>query len=132
MIVRDADGFDVSRVEENGLCDFVADAYRTVGGTRAALVNAGAVRNNLKAGTVTYNDILNILPYSNDVVTASVTGQMLLDALEFGVCKAACRFGGFLQVSGITFRVNPELESSVVVDDKNQFVSVAGNTGFPM
>ena len=83
MIVRDADGFDVSRVEENGLCDFVADAYRTVGGTRAALVNAGAVRNNLKAGTVTYNDILNILPYSNDVVTASVTGQMLLDALEF-------------------------------------------------
>lgn len=126
MIVRDADGFDVSRVEENGLCDFVADAYRTVGGTRAALVNAGAVRNNLKAGTVTYNDILNILPYSNDVVTASVTGQMLLDALEFGVSKLSAVSGGFLQVSGITFRVNPELESSVVVDDKNQFVSVAG------
>ena len=126
MIVRDADGFDVSRVEENGLCDFVADAYRTVGGTRAALVNAGAVRNNLKAGTVTYNDILNILPYSNDVVTASVTGQMLLDALEFGVSKLPAVSGGFLQVSGITFRVNPELESSVVVDDKNQFVSVAG------
>ena len=126
MIVRDADGFDVSRVEENGLCDFVADAYRTVGGTRAALVNAGAVRNNLKAGTVTYNDILNILPYSNDIVTVRVSGQMLLDALEFGVSKLPAVSGGFLQVSGITFRVNPELESSVVVDDKNQFVSVAG------
>ena len=126
MIVRDTDGFDVSRVEENGLCDFVADAYRTVGGTQAALVNAGAVRNNLKAGTVTYNDILNILPYSNDIVTVRVSGQMLLDALEFGVSKLPAVSGGFLQVSGITFRVNPELESSVVVDDKNQFVSVAG------
>ena len=126
MIVRDANGFDVSRVEENGLCDFVADAYRAVGGTQAALVNAGAVRNNLKAGTVTYNDILNILPYSNDVITARVSGQMLLEALEFGVSKLPAVSGGFFQVSNITFRVNPDMESSVVVDDKNQFVSVAG------
>ena len=126
MIVRDADGFDVSRVEENGLCDFVADAYRAVGGTQIGLVHAGSIRNNLEAGTITYNDVLNFLPYSNDVVTASVTGQILLDALEFGVSKLPAVSAGFLQVSNITFRLNPELESSVVVDDKNQFVSVAG------
>ena len=122
MIVRDQSG----RHGENGLCDFVADAFRAVGGTQAALLNAGSVRNNLEAGTITYNDVLNFLPYSNDVVTASVTGQMLLDALEFGVSKLPAVSAGFPQVSGITFRVNPELESSVVVDDKNQFVSVAG------
>ena len=126
MIVRDANGFDISRVEENGLCDLVADAYRAVGGTQAALINAGSVRNNLEAGTVTYNDVLNILPYSNDIVTVSLSGQMLLDALEFGVSRLPAGFGGFPQVSGITFRVNTELESSVVRDEKGQFVSVAG------
>ena len=126
MIVRDANGFDVSRVEENGLCDFIADAYRAVSGAQAALTHAGSVRNNLEAGTVTYNDILEILPYSSDVITVRVTGQILLDALEFGVSKLPAVSAGFLQVSGITFRVNKDMESSVVVDGKNQFVSVAG------
>ena len=126
MIVRDANGFDVSRVEENGLCDFVADAFRAAGGTQAALINAGSVRNNLEAGTVTYNDVLNILPYSNGIITVRVTGQMLLDALEFGVSKLPAVSAGFLQVSGITFHVNQDIESSVVADDKGQFVSVAG------
>ena len=126
MIVRDEDNFDVSRNAENGLCDFVADAFRTVGGTQTAMINAGIVRNNMKSGTVTYNNILNILPYSNDVITVRVSGQMLLDALEFGVSKLPAISAGFPQVSGITFRVNQDIESSVVVDDKNQFVSVAG------
>ena len=126
MIVRDEDNFDVSRNAENGLCDFVADAFRTVGGTQTAMINAGIVRNNMKSGTVTYNNILNILPYSNDVITVRVSGQMLLDALEFGVSKLPAISAGFPQVSGITFRVNQDIESSVVVDDKNQFVSVSG------
>ena len=124
MIV-DGDGID-NWVEENGLCDFVTDAYRTVGGTQIALINAASVRNDLEAGTITYNDVLNILPYSNDIVTVSLSGQMLLDALEFGVSRLPAGFGGFPQVSGITFRVNSDLESSVVVDEKGQFVSVAG------
>lgn len=126
MIVRDEDGYDISRVEENGLCDFVTDAYRTIGGTQIAFLSAGSVRNNLEAGDVTYNSILNILPYSNDVVTAKVTGQMVLDALEFGVAKLPDISAGFPQVSGITFRVNKEIPSSVTVDEKNQFVSVEG------
>lgn len=126
MIVRDEDGYDISRVEENGLCDFVTDAYRAIGGTQTAFLSAGSVRNNLEAGDVTYNSILNILPYSNDVVTAKVTGQMILDALEFGVSKLLDISAGFPQVSGITFHVNKEIPSSVTVDEKNQFVSVDG------
>ena len=128
MIVRDQSG----RHGENGLCDFVADAFRAVGGTQAALLNAGSVRNNLEAGTVTYNDILNILPYSSDVITVRVSGQILLDALEFGVSKLPAVSAGFPQVSGITFRVNPNLESSVVVDDKTSLSPWPANTGFLM
>ena len=35
--------------------------------------------------------------------------------------------GGFLQVSGLTFEVNMGVESSVVVDDADMFVEVAGD-----
>ena len=125
LIVRDG-SVDVSRDAENGLCDLVADAYRAIGGTQIALINAGSVRNNLEAGTVTYNSILNILPYFNDVVTAKVTGQMLLDALEFGVALLPNISGRFPQVSGIAFHVNAGIPTSVVLDSKGQFAGVDG------
>ena len=67
-----------------------------------------------------------ILPYSNDIITVRVSGQILLDALEFGVSKLPAVSGGFPQVSGLSFRVNPNMPSSVVTDDKGQFVSAEG------
>lgn len=126
MIVRDEDGYDISRVEENNLCEMVADAYCSICGTQAAMINAGSVRNNLEAGVVTYNSVLNILPYSNDVITVKVTGQMILDALEFGVSALPNISARFPQVSGISFKVNRNIETSVRVDDHNQFLCVDG------
>ena len=126
LIVREEDGYDISRVEENGLCDLVADAFRSISDTQTAFLNAGSVRNNLEAGDITYNNILNILPYSSDMVIAKVTGQMILDALEFGVAILPDISARFPQVSGITFHVNSGIPSSVKVDDRNQFVSVEG------
>lgn len=126
LLVRTQDGFDVSRVEENGLCDLVADAYRDLSGSQAALVNAGSVRNNLMAGEITFKNVLDTLPYYNDVITVKLSGQALLDALEFGVSSLPKPSAKFPQVSGITYSVNRDIESSVKVDEKNQFVSVEG------
>ena len=125
LVVLDSDR-DYSRGEENGLCELVADAYRVITGTQAALVNAGSVRTNLEAGEVTYKDIINILPYSNEIVKVSVSGQMILDALEFSISFLPVRRGGFLQVSGITYSVNTDIESSVRKDEKKQFICVDG------
>ena len=117
---------DPSRAEENGLCDFVADAFRGVGDTQIAFINAGTIRNNLYAGDITYQDIVNILPYCNNVVTARVTGQMILDALEFGVSFLPKREGVFPQTSGMTYTINQEIPTSVKMDDNKQFISVDG------
>lgn len=127
LLVRDEYGYDISRVRENGLCDLVADAFRAIGHSQTAFVNAGSIRNNLEAGDITFGSILNILPYSNDIVTVKVTGQMILDALEFGVAILPNISARFPQVSGITFHVNIEIPSSVKVDGRNQFVSVEGD-----
>ena len=125
LIVRD-ETREFSRAEENGLCDLAADACRVVTGARTAMITAGAVPNNLKAGVITYKDILNALPYNNEMVKVSVSGQMILDALEFSLSFFPIRRGGFLQVSGITYSVDPDVESSVRKDEKNQFISVDG------
>ena len=104
----------------------MADAFRAVGGTQAALIGAGSVRTNLMAGEITYKNVVDILPYCNEVITAEVSGQDLLDALEFGVSFLPEEAGAFPQVSGITFRLNEEIESSVTIDEKKQFISVDG------
>jgi 2',3'-cyclic-nucleotide 2'-phosphodiesterase (5'-nucleotidase family) len=126
LIKRDENGIDISRTQENGLCELAADAFRAVGGTQTALIGAGSVRADLEAGEVTYQDIVDILPYCNDVIITEVSGRMLLDALEFGVSFLPKQAAAFPQVSGITYRINKEMESSVRINEKKQFVSVDG------
>ena len=125
-LIKKDDTTDFSRVGENGLCELVADSFRAVADAQASLIVAGTVRTNLDDGEVTYQDIVDILPYCNELVKARVSGQMILDALEFGVSSLPAASGGFPQVSGITFCVDKDIESSVKVDEKNQFVSVEG------
>jgi len=118
---------DYNRAEENSLCDLVADSQRALTGAQATVLHAGSVRNNLNAGVVTYKDVLNTLPYFNEIVKVSVSGQMLLDALEFSVSFLPERVGGFLQVSGLSFSVYLDVESSVQKDERKQFVCVDGD-----
>ena len=126
LIKRDENGNDLSRTGENGLCELAADAFRSAGKTQAALIGAGTVRTNLEAGEVTYKDVVDILPYCNEVIMTEVSGQMLLDALEFGVSFLPDEAGAFPQISGITFRINKDIESSVRINEKKQFLSVDG------
>lgn len=53
------------------------------------------------------------------------SGQSILDALELGASKCPESDGGFLQVSGLTYTINTAIPSSVVVDENENFVSVA-------
>ena len=66
-------------------------------------------------------------PFGNALCVVEATGQEILDALEMSVRHVPDETGGFLQVSGLTFEVNTSVESSVVVDDADMFVEVAGD-----
>ena len=116
----------INRIEENTLCNLVADMFRYYGQTDISLVNAGAVRDNILKGNITFNTILNILPYSAKLYVKEVLGQDILDALEFGVRILPERTSKFLQVSGIKFKVDESFPSSVVIDQNENFVSVDG------
>ena len=73
-----------------------------------------------------YDDIFNVFPFGNTCCIAELTGQEILDALEFGVAAYPTDFGGFPHVSGMKFTFDPSIESPVVYDVNRAFVKLDG------
>ena len=115
------------RKQETNLGDFCTDAYRTVMEADVAFVNGGGIRAEIEAGNVTYEDLISIHPFGNSMCVVEATGQEIMDALEMAYRTVGeGENGGFLHVSGMTCTVDLAVPSSVVVDDKEVFVKVAG------
>lgn len=114
------------RNSETNLGDFCADAYRTIVGADIAFANGGGIRANIEEGDITYEEIINVHPFGNEICMIETTGQDILDALEVGACEYPVENGGFLQVSGLSYTIDPSIPSSVVFNERGQFVKVDG------
>ena len=111
---------------ETNLGDFVADAYRFVLDTDISMVNGGSIRNTIKKGVFTYNDLLEAFPFGNMCTVIEATGQQIVDALEVGASAYPGEHGAFMQVSGMSYAVDSSIPSGLVVDAKGNFVEVKG------
>jgi 5'-nucleotidase/UDP-sugar diphosphatase len=94
------------RSGETNLGMLVVDAMKADNNTEVAIINSGGIRNSIKAGDISYKEILSVLPFGNTVVVLDVKGLDLKAALEHSVAIMPEPNGGFLQVSGISFDVN--------------------------
>ncbi|MBR6039417.1 MAG: 5'-nucleotidase C-terminal domain-containing protein [Clostridia bacterium] len=103
------------RHRETNLGDLCADAYRYMFDADIAFVNGGGVRANIPEGEITYSQIIAVHPFGNTAVLAEVTGQQILDALEMGSRAYPGENGGFLQVSGLTYEIHPDVDPNCVV-----------------
>ncbi len=121
---KNAEGDWLVRAGETSLGDLCADAFRVCLGTDIAIVGGGSLRKDLPAGDVRFDDIFNVFPFNNNAAVATLTGQEILDALEFGVAAYPTDFGGFPHVSGMTFEFDPSVESPVVYDVNKAFVRI--------
>ena len=130
-INKEEDDFDhhnqISRYQESTLCDLITDAIRILGEGQISIMSAGSVRTDLKKGNITYKNILDILPFNNEIVVKDVSGQDILDALEYGMRLLPEKSSRFPQVSGISFKVNLAIKSSVEVDNNEMFIKVNGD-----
>ena len=95
----------VRRAETN-LGDLVADAYRDAAKADIGLSGGGGIRTSIPKGDITYGQIINVQPFGNQVAIIRATGQQVLDALEWGARAIPGEFGGFLQVSGLTYEID--------------------------
>ena len=115
----------VRRAETN-LGDLCADAYRAQSGADIAFVNGGGIRVNIEAGDITLNDILKVHPFGNAMCVIEVTGQQILDALEWGARNVPGENGGFLQVSGLSYEIHTYIENPCKQDENTLFAGIEG------
>ena len=131
----DADGNRLVRSQETVCGDFCADALYFLFDNMdldvdIAIMNGGGVRNKATiTGELTYKSCKEIHTFGNVACLQTVTGQQILDALEWGAKVAGTgeQNGGFLHVSGLTYKIDPEYPSTVQADDKG--VWIGGPTG---
>ena len=114
------------RNSETALGNFCSDALREMTGANIAFVNGGGLRAAIKAGEISFNDIFSVFPFNNQVVTAEVTGKIVLDMLEMGVMSYPSEDGSFPHMSGLTFSVDKSIPTSVKVDENGFFTGVEG------
>ena len=114
------------RSSETNLGDFCADALRTVLDADIAVMNGGGIRADIPTGDITYANFVSVFPWGNMACVIEVTGQQLKDALELGAMNFPNESGGFLQVSGIKYKINSKIASSVKVDEEGLFQNVEG------
>lgn len=114
------------RSQETNLMDFCADAIRETYHTDISFVNGGGIRNGIEKGTITRGDVLNVFPYENAIASAKLTGQQLLDTLECAVRFYPGESGGFLGVSGLEFKIDEGIPSSVKMSEHSEFLGVSG------
>lgn len=130
----DASGSRLVRSQETNTGDFTADAlyylFDSMGlDVDVAVMNGGGIRNEAVTGELSYKTAKTIHTFGNVACLQTVTGQQLLDALEWGARSVGTgeECGGFLQVAGITYKVDSQWPSSVQMDDKG--VWIGGPTG---
>ena len=114
------------RYKECTLGNLITDAIKNAGNGEISILNGGAIRNNMYKGNITSAQIMEILPWFNNIVQKRITGQCILDALEFGISQLPNMSGVFPQISGITFDVDISFDSTVKIDELGMFINVTG------
>ena len=120
----DAEGQRIVRKQETNTGDFAADALYYLFDNMdldvdVAIMNGGGVRNKAITGDISYLTCKSIHTFGNVACLQTITGQQLLDALEWGArATSNAENGGFLHVSGITYKINTSIESTVQADEK--------------
>ena len=123
---EDLDGvWEHIRIGETTMGRAITDAYLLATGADIAFENAGGIRDSIGKGTVTYQNVLNVSPYGNYIVTKELSGKEILEMLEtsLDIMKANIEAnekgdydgwpdnsGNMLQAGGIEVKYNLSLE----------------------
>jgi 5'-nucleotidase len=101
LVELDGDNAAV-RVRETNLGNLLTDLARLEFGTDVALINSGQIRESIPAGPVDLTRVLRVLPFNSSLVTVTLSGRDLREALENSASRLPAADGRFLQVSGLT------------------------------
>ena len=129
----DSDGKRLVRSQGTNSAEFAADAlyslfYNMGMDVDVAVMNGGGTRNQAITGELTYKTCKEIHTFGNVACLITVTGQQLLDGLEWGARQAGvAEEGGLLHPSGLRYTIDTSIPCTVQTDEKG--VWIGGPTG---
>lgn len=89
----------------------VAEAMRVISGADFGYMNGGFIRKTIKKGNITKRMILGSCRFQNRLLVIYVTGRDIKNMLEHGVSHLPGISGGFPQISGLRFTIDPSKPS---------------------
>lgn len=114
------------RYQRVPLGTLVAQAFRQVTGAQIGIVNGGGIRKSLEVGQMTYGNLLDIMPFANEVMLVSATGQQILDALETSTHMYPMLTGAFIQCAGMRYEFDPNNNPELANDPVTNILKVNG------
>lgn len=121
LSIKDADGKRIVRTQETGIGNFICDAIAGIADAQISFFNGGGVRADIPEGRVTNGDMINVIPFDNQLCLMELTGKQILEVLEKGFNALPAESGDFLQLAGIRVSVKlgakPRIQSAQVLQD---------------
>lgn len=121
----DSQGKRLVRRQSTNTADFATDALYYLFDEMdvdVAVVNGGGIRNGAITGELTYLRCKEIHTFGNVACLVRVTGQQILDALEWGSkgipADGTGENGSLLHVSGLKYTLDLTIDSTVQTDEK--------------
>lgn len=113
---------DVIRTQETALGSFYADVMTKAAGADIGMFNTGVIGGNFGPGKITMADLATITRTDSLIIVKEMTGADVLAFINYCDVSYPKSSGIFVQVSGIAFMLDPELEKDKVFN-----VKVGGN-----
>jgi len=94
------------RTGETNLGNLVTNAMLEETDADCALTNGGGIRASIDPVYITKGEIITVLPFGNYIITKSLTGAVIKEALEHGTAAYPDAEGMFPHVGGMTFMID--------------------------
>ena len=124
----DKDGNRLVRSQSTNTGDFSADALYYVFDDMGldvdiAVMNGGGIRNTAVKGDLTYKICKDIHTFGNVACLQTVTGQQILDMLEWSYRHVGeSEDGSFLHVSGVKFKIDTTIQNTTKADEMDVWI----------
>ncbi|MBQ4860187.1 bifunctional UDP-sugar hydrolase/5'-nucleotidase [Pseudoalteromonas sp. MMG013] len=135
-------GRNTVRFKQSKLADLIIKAQMAAVNADFGLISGGGIRHSIKAGDVSYKDVLKVHPFKNRITKITFTGEQLYQYLNV-VTQFPADSGAYLQYYGITFDiesgklVNLKIKGEAFQADSTYTMSInsynaAGGDGYPL
>jgi 2',3'-cyclic-nucleotide 2'-phosphodiesterase (5'-nucleotidase family) len=113
---------------ESELGNLMADLLREMGSERlgkpvdVAVTNSGGIRTDLPAGSITLGDVYQVMPFDNELVALTLTGDVMKKVVEYIAQRREPQSGLKLTISKASNQLTEALVNGQPLDPKKSYV----------